>query len=169
MDFSKYNDFLARMNYLSKILNMDKKPILTRINLSKEYAFMYENFIISTQTELYLLLENDEGNIRALKFKTILFKYGYPNDEGLGVHPMAKYGLSFYGFFHVEHSEWIEKLMERRPKTSWKFFETHQHYIATFKDVCIDIICRGFEEVTLTKDDIIALTLKQLDNLKVDE
>ena len=60
---------------------MSDKPTVTKLTLSKEYKFMYENFIISTLQELYLLLVNHGKQIDALKFKFIIYKYGYPNDE----------------------------------------------------------------------------------------
>jgi hypothetical protein len=144
---------------------MDKKPIVTQLTLSKDYKFMYENFVISTQREMYLLLQNHGGQIDALKFDFIIYKYGYPNDEGLGVHPMSKFGLGFYGLFRVDNSEWIDKLEERRPKTTWDLFADYQHYIVTFKDVTIDIVSKGFKEVTLTADEVIELTKKEINNL----
>jgi hypothetical protein len=147
---------------------MDKKPIVTQLTLSKDYKFMYENFVISTQHELYLQLENHGGQVDALKFDFILYKYGYPNDEGLGVHPMSKFGLGFYGLFRVDNSEWIKKLKERRPNTSWDLFEEYQHYIVTFKDVTLDVISKGFKEVTLTLDEITDLIKEQVNYLDVD-
>ena len=147
---------------------MDKRPIVTKLTLTKDYKFMYENFVISTQQELYLLLENHGGQINALRFDFILYKYGYPNDEGLGAHPMSKFGLGFYGLFRVDNSEWINKLGKRRPKTTWDLFADYQHYIVTFKDVTIDIISKGFEEVTLTVDEVVELTKKEINNLTVD-
>lgn len=144
---------------------MKKKPIVTQLSLSKDYKFMYENFVISTQTILYLLLENNNGQIDALKFNFILYKYGYPNDEGLGVHPMTEFGLGSYGLFQVHNSEWIDQLDKRRPKTTWDLFKNYQHYIVTFKDVTVDIISKGFQEITLTTDEVIELTRVEIANL----
>lgn len=147
---------------------MSKKPIITELTLSKEYRFLYENFMIATQGELYLLLENRAGRIDTLKFDFVLYKYGYPNDEGLGVHPMAQYGLRSYGLFRVDNSVWIGKLRERKAKTSWDLFEGRQHYIITFKDVTLDIISKGFEELTLTEAQIMELTQRQINHLNMD-
>jgi hypothetical protein len=128
---------------------------------------MYANFMISTQREIYLVLVKHGAHVDALKFNFILYKYGYPNDEGLGTHPMSKFGLSLYGLFRVDNSEWIKKLDERRSKTSWDLFEEYQHYVVTFKDVTLDVISKGFEEVTLTLDEIVEFTKTQVDNLDV--
>ena len=81
---------------------------------------------------------------------------------------MTKYGLSFYGLYRVDNSEWIKKLNDRRPKTSWELFENYQHYIVTFKDVTIDVISKGFEEISLTENEIVELTKREIDNLNVD-
>ena len=129
---------------------------------------MYENFVVSTQRELYLLLENHDGQIDALKFDFLLYKYGYPNDEGLGVHTMSKFGLDFYGMFQVENSEWITKLENQRSDKSYGLFEEYQHYIVTFKDVTIDILSKGFEEVKLTESMVMDLLRREIANLNVD-
>lgn len=147
---------------------MNNRPTVTKLTLNKDYKFMYENFVISTQHELYVLLEKNGNVINALKFNFILYKYGYPNDEGLGVHPMSQYGLGFYGLHRVDHSQWISKLNERRPKKPWDLFENYQHYIVTFKDVTIDVISKGFEELSLTEDEIITFTKLEIGNLNVD-
>ena len=46
----------------------DNKPEVREISLKKEYKFMYWNFLISSQHDLYLLLEEENGVIDTLKF-----------------------------------------------------------------------------------------------------
>ena len=82
------------------------EPKVIEIKLKKDYRFMYENFLISGQQELYLMLEENNGIIDLLKFNFKVYKYGYPNDEAMGSHPMAKFGLGFYGLFEVLNSPW---------------------------------------------------------------
>ena len=147
---------------------MNRQPKVTEIKLSKDYKFMYENFVISTQNELYLMLEEKNGLINVLKFSFLIYKYGYPNDEGLGVHSMAKYGLRWYGFYHVVNSIWINELNEKRPKVSYDIFADREHYIITFKDVTLDIISDKFEEVTLTNEQIYSLIKLQISYLTTD-
>lgn len=147
--------------------SIDTLPKVVEVKLSKNYKFMYENFVISTQYNLYLLLENHGGQVAALKFDFILYKYGYPNDEGLGVHPMSEFGLGYYALFRVDNSEWIKKLVERRSKSSLDLFEHNQHYIVTFKDVTLDVISKGFEEVTLTVDELTELIKGEINKLAV--
>ncbi|HYV92462.1 MAG TPA: hypothetical protein VE978_11780 [Chitinophagales bacterium] len=126
---------------------------------------MYENFVVNTQRELYLLLEEDKGIVDVLKFDFLIYKYGYPNDEGLGVHPMIKFGLGFYGFYVVENSTWISEMKKKRPKTSFDLFADYKHYIITFKDVTVDVIGKKYEEVKLTNEQIHELVNLQLNYL----
>src|SRR6266498_2412308 len=88
-----------------------KAPLVREVQLKKEYPFQYENFVLVTQHELYLLLEKDGTSISALKFSFRSFKYGSPNDEARGSHPLMKYGLGWYGLYQVENSPWIHELM----------------------------------------------------------
>ncbi|OCX53584.1 hypothetical protein BEL04_04630 [Mucilaginibacter sp. PPCGB 2223] len=146
--------------------------MVKEIELKKEYKFMYENFIISSQHELYLLLEESNGIIDALKFNFSIYKYGYPNDEALGAHPLAKFGLKWYSFFEVENSPWIEELkvanrVHHRHEDS--LYKDRKHYTVTFKDVTLDVITSSpFEVVELTRNDIIRFVNEQIDYLNVD-
>jgi hypothetical protein len=133
---------------------------------------MYENFIISSQQELYLLLEENDGIFDTLKFDFSVYKYGYPNDEVLGAHPLAKFGLTWYGFFEVTNSPWINELKVANrihPSHNDSFYNNRKHYIVTFKDVTLDVITsEPFEEVKLTKEQVLEFISKQLDYLKID-
>ena len=129
---------------------------------------MYENFIICTQSELYLMLEESEGLVDALKFEFNIYQYGYPNDEGIGAHPMAEFGLRWYEFYRVSNSTWIKELKEQRPAATYDFFKDLEHYIITFKDVTLDVVGRGYEEIKLTTEQIHDLVRLELNNLKED-
>jgi hypothetical protein len=59
-------------------------PIVREVKLQKAYSFQYENFVLATQQELYLLLEKEATCVRALRFRFSSFKYGGPNDEARG-------------------------------------------------------------------------------------
>src|SRR3979490_2449521 len=122
---------------------MNPQPVVRKLTLSRDYKFMYENFVISTQNELLLLLENKGGKIFAFRFDSILYKYGYPNDEGLGFHPMSKFGLRFYGLYQVDNSTWISESDEARSNSVGNLFTDYQHYIVTFKDVTLDVLSKG--------------------------
>jgi hypothetical protein len=144
-------------------------PKVNEIKLRKDYKFMYENFLISGQADLYLLLEESEGLIDTLRFNFLIYKYGYPNDEAIGAHPMAKYGLGFYGFFEVLNSPWIIELQNSNgihPKHNMSMYNGYKHYIARFKDVTLDVICSKMEELRLTKGQLIEIVNKEIEFIK---
>lgn len=71
----------------------------TKIDLGEDFAFMYENFIVSTQHTLCLVLEHRGEDIICLTFDFLQFQYGYPNDEA-----PHKFGVYGYGLFEVFRS-----------------------------------------------------------------
>lgn len=83
------------------------KPEIIELELSQKYKFMYENFIISTQHDTYLMLEEKDGVVDILKFNGSTIKYGSPDDEGRGAHPLTRYGDLTYDFYQVLNSPWI--------------------------------------------------------------
>ena len=74
----------------------DMCPEVVEVVLRKNYRFMYENFVIATQGDLYLLLEKSGGMVDALKFDFSIFKYGSPNDEVAGAtrYPSAAWAFT---------------------------------------------------------------------------
>lgn len=145
-----------------------KKPEIQEVKLSKHYKFMYENFVICTQHEAYLLIESDGENVRALKFNSSDIKYGGPNDEARGAHPLTKYGSLLYGLYEVKNSPWIKEQMERNrvhPRHSDSLFEGKKHYIACFKDVMFEVTCRLWEEISLSKIEILKLVSNEIEQL----
>jgi hypothetical protein len=55
------------------------------------------------------------------------------NDEGLGKHPYAKYGLKWYSFNEVSDSK---ECLE------WSVLRA-RHWVITFKDVTLDVLATG--------------------------
>jgi len=147
------------------------KPIVKEIKLKKEYPFMYEGFMIATQNILYLLLEENAGLTDALSFQFRIFKFGHPNDEVLGAHPMAKYGLRHYGIFEVSNSPWIEELKignRIHPSHTDDMFDDYKHFIITYKDNTLDVIFRKMQEIVLTTEQLTAIILEQITYLAKD-
>jgi hypothetical protein len=145
------------------------EPKVTEIKLKKDFKFMYENFLISGQRDLYLLLEESEGLIDALRFNFLIYKYGYPNDEAMGAHPMTKYGLGFYGLFEVLNSPWIIEIRDSNmihPSHNDNMYNNYKHYIARFKDVTLDVICSKMEELQMTKGQLIEIVNKEIEFIK---
>jgi hypothetical protein len=143
-------------------------PFVVEITLRKRYRFMYENFVIATQGCIYLLIEKSDELVDVLKFDGSTFKYGSPNDEARGAHPLMSHGLGFYGLFEVKHSPWIIELTRANrihPSHDDSHYKDLKHYIACFKDVMLEVVCRQMQEVQLPVPDIHALVSKELDFL----
>jgi len=139
---------------------------VTEVSLNKDYAFMYENFIVSSQHKLLLLLELTDNVIDTLQFDSLIYKYGYPNDEVS--HPLSKYGLGSYGLFKVANSPWILELRDNNRQHSRhtdSSFDNYQHYIAKFKDVTVEIICTKMEETQITKSELLAFINEEIASL----
>jgi len=146
------------------------KPMVTDVKLSRGYQFMYENFVLLTQQEAYLLLEKHGESILALHFDSPYCKFCGPNDEAHGAHALTKYGLGLYGLFEVKNSPWIEEMMVANrihPRHSDSQFSAYRHYIACFKDIKFESICRSMKEVTLSKADIEIIVAKELEKLEI--
>ena len=131
---------------------------------------MYENFLISTQHDSYLFLQEQNGIIHTLKFKSSTIRYGSPNDEGRGAHPLTKYGSLTYGFYEVKNSPWIEEQMignRSHPRHSDDIYKDKSHYIVCFKDVMFEATCRGYTLEKMSKEDIAVLVTEELGGLSV--
>jgi len=147
----------------------EREPKVSEVPLSRAYSFMYENFVIATQGELFLLLEKTEGTVRAIKFDFSAAKYGSPNDETRGGHPLAKYGLGFYGLYQVAGSPWIRELMAANrihPRHTEALFADLKHYVACFKDVTLEVVCKQMREITLSVGDVAAIVSQQMGYLE---
>ena len=147
---------------------IEPTPKVTEITLRKNYRCMYENFVIATQHEVLLLLERNGERVELLRFNSTQMKYGSPNDEARGGHPLFKYGLGFYGFFEVENSPWINELMVANrvhPRHSDSMFEGMKHYVACFKDVMLEVACDSYEETHMSMPELISLVHRELDQL----
>lgn len=148
---------------------MFSHPKVTEVILGKNYPFKYENFVIATQHALFLFLEKHDVVVDALKFDFSIFKYGAPNDEARGGHPLSRYGLGFYGLYSVEHSPWIQELMisnRVHPGHSDAMYANLKHYVACFKDVTLDVVCADMQEVQLMIKEINALVSQQMEYLE---
>jgi hypothetical protein len=146
----------------------DATPIVVEVPLRRQYRFMYENFVISTQRDLYLLLEKSGETVDALKFDFTIFRYGSPNDEARGGHPLSAHGLGFYGLYEVRNSPWLGELMRANrvhPKHDDALFSGRKHFIACLKDVMLEVVCDEMQEVQLSVEEISALVSKELECL----
>jgi hypothetical protein len=151
------------------LFSIKKTPAVKEISLRKDYQFMYEGFLITTQHNLYLLLEEHDGLIDALSFQFLVYTFGYPNDEVAGAHPMSKHGLGYYGVFEVKNSPWIEELKianRVHPQHTDDRYNDYRHIIICYKDNTLDVICSGMKEIVLSKDELINLVNREIEYIK---
>ena len=91
-------------------------------------------------------LENEaQEECAIVKFKQVsLFTYGYPNDEALGGHPLAKFGLNFYEFNIIKNSPKIKELREQNAISfpNYKSQSDSKHFVVTFQDKTLEVICQ---------------------------
>lgn len=172
-DLPKAGSFTCRfLRWLTGDAVTAPPPKVTEITLRKNYKFMYENFVVATQQEVFLMLEKQGEFAALLHFDSPQqMKYGSPNDEARGGHPLSKYGLGFYGFFEVENSPWIKALMvgnRVHPRHSDSLFDGMKHYIVCFKDVMLEVACDSYEERQMPVAEFISLVNEQLDCLTND-
>lgn len=146
----------------------NQKPRIIELGISKDYPFMYENFVISTQRDTYLMLNTEDDIVSAIRFIGATIKYGGPNDAGRGAHPLTKYGDFIYGLYEVENSPWIKEQMvgnRIHPRHTDDLYSDKKHYVACFKDVMFEASCRGYEVVSLSKKDVFELITREISNL----
>jgi hypothetical protein len=146
-----------------------KRPVVTEVKLSRDYLFMYENFVLATQSAVYLLLEKRGDAVFALRFNSPNCRYGGPNDEAHGGHPLTQYGLGIYGLYEVENSPWIADMLNANrvhPGHQDWLFEGKKHFIACFKDVKFESVCSQVDEVVLNREEFSAIFERELDALE---
>jgi hypothetical protein len=147
----------------------DTKPSVSEVALRRDYSFMCENFVVLTQRGAYLLMEKSGDATYGLYFDSANVKYGSPNDEVRGGHPLAKFGLGLYGLFEVANSPWLREMMlanRIHPSHSDSMFDGLRHFIACFKDVTFECACRNLKEVTLSQGQFDQLVADQLRDLE---
>lgn len=87
----------------------------------------------------------DTVGVGILEFEMcLLAKFGYPNDEAIPGHPLAKKGLGYYNIFEVENSSWIKDItrMNRIPFPNTKDDTVSSHFVVTFHDSTFECIAK---------------------------
>jgi len=72
-------------------------------------------------------------------------RFGYPNDEALGGHPLYAGGLRHYALFEVLNSAWLSDLVRQNRvvfpnDTSWPH-RPYRHFVLTFHDSTFEALC----------------------------
>ena len=100
--------------------------------------------------EVRVVGPSTEGECIALvKFERFqIYSFGSPNDEAFSGHPLAERGLKAYGCYEIKNSSWVrnlEKLNRVHPNHSKSLFDDLKHYIFSFHDTTLEIVCTGFD------------------------
>lgn len=104
-----------------------------------------EAVVFATETQLFVRYQADNAEIAVIHFPLVkIFKFGSPNDEALGGHPLAKLGLRFYQVNRIEHSPWVaelERQNNRHPRHDRaSFLKDAVHYVFTFQDSTLECV-----------------------------
>lgn len=104
-----------------------------------------EAIIFATETQLFLRYQTDNRETAVIHFPLVrIFKFGAPNDEALGGHPLTKVGLRSYQVYRVDHSPWVAELDRQNavhPRHDRaRFLEGTTHYIFTFQDSTLECV-----------------------------
>lgn len=82
--------------------------------------------------------------VALLRFEVVLeFRLGYPNDEALHRHALAKFGLQCYSSYLVENSPRIREIEEQNrvhPRFRPGMYSNFRHWIVTFHDEMLEVI-----------------------------
>ena len=104
-----------------------------------------EPCVWANESKLILSYFTNEETIAVILFPLVsIFKFGSPNDESLGGHPLISNGLKFYNVHRIEGSSWLSELEKQNsvhPRHDKAMFVKDKcHYIFTFHDSTLEII-----------------------------
>lgn len=88
----------------------------------------------------------EKESIAVVRFdECLIYKFGAPNDEALGGHPLYGRGLVAYRAHTVERSRWIgeqEKINSVHPQHRPGWETRFRHYLLTFHDEMFECVAR---------------------------
>ena len=71
------------------------------------------------------------------------FRLGYPNDEALHGHPLAKFGLKHYAAYLVENSPLIAEIQsQNRVHRAFRpgMYDKFRHWVVTFHGETLEVV-----------------------------
>lgn len=120
-------------------------PVVTVLDSWPEPSSVPEAVLFATETQLFLRYSTSGDETAIVHFPLVdTFQFGAPNDEALGGHPLAKYGLKFYSVHRIDNSPWIADLEQRNSvhpgHNREKYFKDRVHYVFTFQDSTLECV-----------------------------
>ncbi len=124
-----------------------KSPKITVLDSWPQPSSVSEAVLFATETQLFLRYLTSNDGIAIIIFPLVkTFQFGAPNDEALGGHSLAKYGLEFYSVHLIKNSPWIEELEQRNSVHPYhdqkRYMEDIAHYIFTFQDSTLECVVK---------------------------
>lgn len=97
------------------------------------------------ESSLWLRYSTADDTVAVLFFPLVeTFRFGAPNDEALGGHPLYGNGLQFYSIHRINDSSWIQELEKQNSvhpqHDRASFLKDHTHYIFTFQDSTLECV-----------------------------
>lgn len=141
---------------------------LTSATVSEAALFSTEYGAFLTFNALRVLPDGsygEEGTAIVQIERCSITKFGYPNEEALGGHPLAARGLSFSGVYEVLGSSWIEQMAQQNrvcfPETP---DPTRRHFIFTFQDSTFECVAESLQASLSAEpyDNIVAQIIQKL-------
>jgi hypothetical protein len=87
----------------------------------------------------------DAGTAIVEIVRCAITKFGYPNDEALGGHPLSPKGLTTYGIYEVQNSSWIAALAKQNRITFPDRNNTTlmRHFVFVFHDSTFECLAHN--------------------------
>ncbi len=122
---------------------LDKVKVLE--DWPKPEAGAPEPCIYADDTSFVMRYYTHDEKIAVIAFPLVsIFKFGSPNDESLGGHPLIQKGLEYYSVHKVENSFWIAELEKQNsvhPRHDpGRYLRDKHHYIFTFHDSTLELV-----------------------------
>lgn len=120
-------------------------PIVVLLDSWPQPGSAPEALVFATETELLLRYYISQEEAAVIQFPLVrIFRFGSPNDEALGGHPLNKLGLKFYSVHQIENSPWVAELERKNavhPRhDKERFLKDAVHYIFTFQDSTLECV-----------------------------
>jgi hypothetical protein len=120
-------------------------PTVVLLDLWPQPSTSSEAVVFATETQLFLRYSTDNDKTAIIQFPLVrIFQFGSPNDEALGGHPLAQFGLKYYQVHRIDNSPWIAELERRNsihPRHDKELFlKNVVHYVFTFQDSTLECV-----------------------------
>ncbi len=118
-------------------------PLSVPILLQNEW----NAFLIFNAVQWTLDNKRSQKGIGIIEIDGYIAKFGYPNHDALGGHPLFKRGLKYCNVFEVLGSSWIQQLdaQNRIIFPGIDIFSDRRHFVFTFHDSTFECVARDIQ------------------------